>query len=208
MNGDGQMRSTPPRMARAFGLAATVTTLVAPTVVGFVAAKLAVPLQVLLIVAAGVLGYLAVPVMWAITCTLRAPTRQRDEVRARLLELRTEAPASDFSDWVAAKRAALPTPRGFGDAFAHMSSTIRMRPEDRAKADWEFQKQQSDEGRAIEAIHAQTRTEYHERFRSAVVAVLGDTPQTRAPQTIADMEALCAQFTQVVEAPASPTAPI
>jgi hypothetical protein len=75
---------------RTFGLVATAVTLAAPTAVGLATMKLPTGWQIALIVLAGVLGYMLVPVFWAAGSAIAAPTIQRNEASLRLQEL-TEA---------------------------------------------------------------------------------------------------------------------
>lgn len=75
---------------RTFGLVATAVTLAAPTAVGLATTRLPTGWQIALIVLAGVLGYMLVPVLWAAGSAIAAPTIQRNEARLRLQEL-TEA---------------------------------------------------------------------------------------------------------------------
>jgi hypothetical protein len=182
---------------RAFGLAATVTTCAMPTVVGFATTHLPLEAQIALIVLAAAVGYVLVPVAWAVGNTLVAPYRQRDEARAQLRELRSDSPklAREFSDWVTAKRAVLPQfgMRQQADLFAwggmSEDTNARIRRDNEQRRD------------EIARVHATARGEYHERFRARVVDVLGDIPEAQEPQTIADLEKLSVRLARATGTP-------
>lgn len=196
--GYGKARSiAAAKDGRAFGLVATVTTCAMPTGVGFATTHLPLGAQTVLIVLAAAVGYLLVPTAWAVCNTLLAPYRQRDEARAQLRELRSDSPtlAKEFSDWVTAKRAALPQ---FGMrqqaglfAWGGMSddTNAQIRRDNEQRRD------------EIARVQAKARGEYHERFRARLVGVLGDTPQAQEPQTIADLEKLSVQLARAMGTP-------
>jgi hypothetical protein len=102
--------------------------------------------------------------------------RQRNEARAEIRRLtqRTDVAglAQEFSEWAAAKRAALPVHgvRRVASIFDHDSEA------------WAGHERRADE---IATLQARARAEYHELFRPRVVDVLSaDTPD---PMDIAEL---------------------
>lgn len=153
------------------------------------------------IVLAGLAAFAAVMLVLIVGNIVVAPVRLFEEARAGLLEdLGTDprALAKVFSDWVRTRQAALPQ-GGF-------RQSVGLFPWDGESADTHAQRRLDDERRkdGIERVHAQARTEYHERFRTFVTNVLGDTPQTREPQTIGDLETLSVRLARATGARPAP----
>ena len=150
---------------------------------GALGAVLASPLQlaeqVAVAIGAGGVGFLtAVCALFAIEWLAAFP-RQRNEARSELKRLTQPTDVADlsqlFSDWVAAKRAGLP------------QHGLRMMPEIHhlgSEAWLNYEKRQDE----IDRLHAKARSEYHERFRAAVVRVLGTVADE--PKDIAALEEL------------------
>jgi hypothetical protein len=151
-------------------------------------------------------GFVApVCVLFAIEWLTAFP-RQRDEARDEVRRLTRPTDVAElsrhFSDWVAAKRAALP------------QHGLRIIPEihDLGSEVWLNHEKRQDE---IDRIHAKARSEYHERFRAAVVAVLGTAAEE--PKDIAALEELAEKLravaageeraTRVTEANGQPVGP-
>ena len=114
---------------------------------------------------------------------LAAFPRQRNEARDELRRLTQPTDIAQlsekFSDWVAAKRAGLP------------QHGLRVVPgiHDVDSEVWLNYEKRQDE---IDRLHAKARAEYHERFRAAVVAVLGTVAEE--PKDIAALEELATAF--------------
>jgi len=120
--------------------------------------------------------------------TLKA---QRDEARRELVRRTPATLAVEFSEWVRAKRGELPV----SPWRRRLLGLFRRRPEERARARAERQMDPEARRREIENVEAQARTEYNERFRDSVLALLEGSDEANAPGTIRDFEAL-AEFVQ------------
>jgi hypothetical protein len=132
-----------------------------------------------------------------------APHRQRKQARAELAKL-TGAAASlavEYSDWIAAKKAALPQQNFHRRVMRHLQATVRMSREDRARADYEQHRDDEQVAREIESVHAAARAEYHEKFRQRVLAALDGVELADSPKTIADLEAIGVALTQQAATP-------
>lgn len=160
--------------------------------------------EILLGVVGAVVGFYAVVSLLAGVLWVAAPVRQRDEARAQLPH--PETLAEEFSAWVAKKRAALPAAPSQAEGLRFAVRMFDLSRKDRARANMDRQSRHEDERRSIEALHAQARTEYHERFRGRVVAVLGDRAQTQEPQTVADLERLSVLVSRATGTPPPPKA--
>ena len=108
---------------------------------------------------------------------IAAPHRQRNQARIQLHELRSDSPAlaEEFSNWVLAKRASLPT------------HGMRLVPSlfDSSGARSAYEQRQDE----LDRLQARARAEYHDRFRASVVELLG-ADHAGDPRTISDLEAL------------------
>jgi len=134
----------------------------------------------LLTIAIGAGGFLSFIGAAFLVSLVLAPVRQRNEARAEVRRL-TVTPQSDprglareFSEWLLAKRAAVPTwPDGRGG----------VRSDDPALAVYKETQRE---------VQRHARLEYHEQFRPGVISVLGEgsTQQAHDPQTIEDLEAV------------------
>lgn len=119
--------------------------------------------------------------------------------------------AVEYADWIAAKKAALPQQNFHRSVMGHLSATVRMSREDRARADYERHRDDEQVTREIEAVHAAARTEYHERFRPRIQAALDGVELADSPMTVADLEAIGAALAQQAavedEPPGEPVPP-
>ncbi len=162
-----------------FGLLTTCTVAGAGVLGALLASALPVGAQVVIAIGAACVGFVApVCVVFAIDWLAAFP-RQRNEARDEAKRLTQTADVAElsreFSDWVAAKRAGLPQ-RG-----------LRMIPEfhDIGSEVWLNHERRQDE---IASLNAKARADYHERFRVAVIGVLG--ADTADPEDVAGLEEL------------------
>ncbi len=129
------------------------------------AAALPIGVQITVAIASSCLGFLAPLAVLFTTAWVVALPRQRDEAREEIKVLTQPADLSqfalDFSDWVAEKRAGLPRYEG----FSRLPSIFHDDPKD-----WSAYERRRDD---TAKLQAQARSEYHQRFRRPVVAVLG-----------------------------------
>lgn len=156
----------------------------AATVIGtVVAAKLPLLLQIGVGIAAVIAGMLVAVVAILGCFLLLAIPRQRTEAREELTRLTHptdfEGLAKELSNWVAEKEAAVPqfgaVPQEamFVDGDHPLSALFNERQDELARLD------------------AQARTEYHQRFRARVSAIVGaDLPD---PQTVSEFTELAAR---------------
>lgn len=172
---------------RVFGLCTAASTVAVPIVVGSGTGSLAVVPRALLTVAAVVVGYLLVPIVWAVLGTITAPVRQRDALRTRLEEFAAEAPdrlAGEFSGWLSGVRASFPAEPSFphGAIFEQSGGPMR--------ADLEIRRARYADACA-EAIRG-ARVAYHERFRERVTHALGANLEQAIdePKTLGDLQAI------------------
>jgi hypothetical protein len=166
--------------------------------VGIVAATLAsghsVAVQVVCGVVGAVGGFLLIVIVIVGICWLLAFPRQRNEART---EVRTLDPAAgdgaalarEFSAWVLTRRESIPRAGG----FRLMTGVF---PQQGMSSDTHYGLLRDQEKRAdaVAAVEAETRSQYHERFRDPMTGILGDTAAVREPQTAADLEKLSVQL--------------
>jgi hypothetical protein len=169
-----------------FGLLTTCAVAGAGVLGAVLAGALPLAAQVAVATGAACAGFVTpVCVLFAIEW-LTAFRRQRNEARDEVRRLTRPTDVAElsrqFSDWVAAKRAALP------------QHGLRIIPEihDLGSEMWLNHEKRQDE---IDRIHAKARAEYHERFRAAVVAVLGTAAED--PKDIAALEELAERLRAV-----------
>ena len=162
-----------------FGLLTTCAVAGAGVLGAVLASALPLAAQVAVAVGAAFVGFVAaVCALFAIEWLAAFP-RQRNEARDELRQLTQPTDIADlsqkFSDWVGAKRAGLPE---------HGHRLIPGIQDVGSEAWLNYEKRQDE----IDRIHAKARSEYHERFRGAVVDVLGTAAEE--PKDIAALEAL------------------
>jgi hypothetical protein len=162
-----------------FGLLTTCAVAGAGVLGAVLASALPLAAQVAVAIGAAFVGFVtAVGALFAIEWLAAFP-RQRNEARDELRRLTQPTDIAQlsekFSDWVAAKRAGLP------------QHGLRVVPgiHDVDSEVWLNYEKRQDE---IDRLHAKAREEYHERFRAAVVAVLGTVAEE--PKDIAALEEL------------------
>lgn len=152
--------------------------------------------HVLHLIVAGASGFGAVIIVLIVGNLILAPVRLFEEARAGRLTRADGDPqslATEFSAWFDAKRAALPdggwrqVPSLFPSPGVSPDTHAQILRDSERRAD------------AIEAVHAQARTEYQERFRSRVGVVLGDLPIVRSPRSIADLGKLRVSLVQAAK---------
>jgi hypothetical protein len=162
-----------------FGLLTTCAVAGAGVLGAVLASALPLAAQAAVAIGAAFVGFTAaVGALFAIEWLAAVP-RQRNEARDELRQLTQPTDIAQlsekFSDWVAAKRAGLP------------QHGLRVVPgvRDVGSEVWLNYEKRQDE---IDRLHAKAREEYHERFRAAVVAVLGTVAEE--PKDIAALEEL------------------
>ena len=144
--------------------------------------------QPLVAVGSGCFGFLSPVVVIFTGARVTAPRRQRDEARDQLRRLTAPidvpALAQEFSDWIKAKRAAIPD---YG---------LRIIPSvwDSAEVQSSYEKR-SDQ---LAQLQAQALAEYHQQFRRRVMEATG-APDADAPKSISDLEALAERLKGIVE---------
>jgi hypothetical protein len=170
-----------------FGLLTTGAVAGAGVIGAVVASPLAVVAQVGVAIGAACFGFVVtVSVLFAIEWVM-ALRRQRDEARDELKRLTQPVDLAglsrNFSNWVAAKRAALP------------QHGLRIMPQipDIGSEVWLNHEKRQDE---IDRIQARARSEYHERFRASVAGALGEDAEE--PTDIAALEELAEKLRAAV----------
>ena len=144
--------------------------------------------QVAVSVGAACVGFVVpVAVLFAIEWVCAFP-RQREEARDEVKRLTQSADiaqlAREFSDWVLAKRASLPR---------HGVRMFPILPDPESEA-WLNHEKRADE---IARLEARARAEDHERFRAAVVGVLG--AEAGDPQHSEDLEELAEKLCAIAD---------
>jgi hypothetical protein len=154
-----------------------------------------------LAVAGVVGGALVVGLVVLLVQIATAPIRQRNESRIELKRLTAPLDpaglAHEFSEWVLAKRAALP--QGQMWILPGLFPQPGMSRETHYKLQLDEQKRRGE----IEALQAQARVEYHDRFRERIMRLLGEADAELAsdPASVGDLVKLAAQ----VQSATSPT---
>ena len=154
----------------------------------WLASALPVAAQAAVSVGAACVGFIApVAVLFATEWVSTFP-RQREEARDEVKRFTQPADiaqlAREFSEWVLAKRASLPK---------HGVRMIPMLPDPDSEA-WLNHEKRADE---IARLQARARAEYHERFRAAVVGVLG--AEAEDPQDIGGLEELAEKVRAIAD---------
>jgi hypothetical protein len=170
----------------AFGLVTTTSIAMVGVLAALLPSGLSLVARFVVGVAGACVGFLLPVGALFVFARLTAPRRQRDEARAELRRLTEPVDVSEladtFSSWVLAKRASLPR-IGFRVVLRHSNSEARvLNQEDRDE---------------IERLHARARTEYHERFRTSLVDVLGE--DANDPQTIAELDGLAGKLRGIAD---------
>jgi hypothetical protein len=169
-----------------FGLLTTCTVAGAGVLGAVLANTLPVGAQVVIAIGAACVGFVAPVCLLFTVGWLAAFPRQRNDARDEIKRLTEPADVAElsheFSDWVAAKRAGLP------QHGLRMIQQIH----DAGSEVWLNHERRQDE---IGSLHAQARAEYHERFRAAVIGVLGADGED--PEDITALEELAEKLRAV-----------
>lgn len=117
-----------------------------------------------------------------------APHRQRNEARTQLVRLTAaeddpQVLLEEFSTWLLAKKAATPAP---GGGWQPLFPLPGMSTDTHARIAQDHANQRL----AAADRLAQVRGEYHERFRSQILALLPGSARASDPQTLADLDAV------------------
>jgi hypothetical protein len=171
-----------------FGLVTTASVAVVGVLAGLIPSGLSLGARIVAGVVGACVGFLLPVAALFVLARLTATRRQRDEARDEVRRLTRPTDVAElarhFSEWVEAKSASLPR---------HGLRKIPSIFETDSEA-WTAYEKREDE---IDRIHAQARTEYHERFRGQVVDVLGD--DARSPNSINDLGRLAERLIEAAE---------
>jgi hypothetical protein len=176
--------------------------------VGALAAVLASGVPLLLQIALGALGtvagFLVAVLVIAAICWVLAFPKQRNEARTegwRLHPTAADGPAlvKEFSAWVLTRRESMPKAGGF-----RLGWGVFPQPGMSNETHYGLMRDREKRADDFAAVEAETRSQYHERFRDRVVSILGDVPSVREPQTIDDLEKLSVRLARATGTAPSP----